>query len=336
MILYRLREIRKVFGERTVLSIDNLEIEQGLIYGLLGPNGAGKTTLMNILGFLERPTAGRMEFEGAVVDFTNNRLQHLRRNAVVVSQRPVMFTTSVYKNIEFGLKIRGFSPKERRAIIEESLDLVGMRHLIEAEADKLSGGETQRVVLARALALSPRVIICDEPTSSVDLESQIAVINLLRQINEEKGISIILSSHDRFQTAALAHHTLFLDHGKLFDSAYENMFSIKSVHREKHKFVYSLDDIITLRLPSDIGDRKRVLLNPWKIELLADVGKPLPDNVLKGDVTQITQSKSSIRLVLDARINLVLMLTPEQYQAKKPMIGDTVSVRIQNEAVCVL
>jgi tungstate transport system ATP-binding protein len=336
MILYKLEQVHKIFNNRTVLSINNLEIEQGLIYGLLGSNGAGKTTLMNILGFLEPPTTGKIEFEGLTVSYSQNNLQRLRKNVVVISQRPVMFTTSVYKNLEFGLKIRGISPKKRRTIIDECLELVGMRHLIKAEAHRLSGGETQRVVLARALALSPRVIICDEPTSSVDLESQIAVINLLRQINEEKQISIILSSHDRLQTTALAHHTLFLDHGKLLDSAYDNMFSIRSVHAEGGEFVYSLNDAVTLRLPLDLGNRKRVLLDPWKIELLTDDEETPPGNLLQGNVTQIIQGKNNIRLVLDSKIQLVLMLTLEQYRFKNPMIGDTVSVRIKNDAIDVL
>ncbi|MBU2643926.1 ATP-binding cassette domain-containing protein [bacterium] len=336
MILYQLKQISQVFGSRTVLNIDELVIEQGLIHGLLGPNGAGKTTLMNILGFLEAPATGQITFEGTAVDFSRRHLQQLRRQVVVVSQRPVMFTTTVYKNMAFGLKIRGFSSGERRRIIDESLELVGMRHMIAAQAHKLSGGETQRVVLARALALSPRVIICDEPTSSVDLESQQAIIKLLKQINEEKGISIILSSHDRFQTTALAHRTLFLDHGKLFNGAYENMFSVKTVGQEGQDTLFSLNDTVTLRLPMDIGFKKRILLDPWRIELLKNGAPHAPGNLLQGKVTQISQGKNSIRLVLESEIQLVLMLTPEQYHTHMPMIGSSVSVRISHNAVSVL
>jgi len=320
------------YGQRTVLSIDNLEIQQGLIYGLLGPNGAGKSTLLNILGFLEQPTSGQIRFDGNVVDHSRNHLRQLRRQAVVVGQRPVMFTTSVYKNMEFGLKIRGFTQKERRAMIDEALELVGMRHLIQAEAHTLSGGETQRVVLARALVLSPRMLICDEPTSSVDLESQLAIIALLRQINQEKQITLILSSHDRLQTTSLAHHTLFLDHGKLFDGAYENMFQLRPVHREGRDFCYTLNNAVTLCLPAAAEGRNRILLDPWRIELITPAEPSSSDNILKGVITQIIQEQNHIRLVLDCRIQLVLMLTQEHYQSQKPMIGETVSVRIGHDA----
>ncbi len=336
MSLYQLEQVKKTFGTRTVLSIDSLEIREGLIYALLGPNGAGKTTLIDILGFLDSPTSGHVRFEGTLVNYSKKHLKQFRRNVVVVSQRPVLFTTSVYKNMEFGLKIRGFPSKMRRSIIEKSLEMVGMKHLINAPAVKLSGGETQRVVLARALALSPRIIICDEPTASVDMESQIVLMNLLRKISQEKGITIILSSHDRLQTSLLAHHTLFLDHGRLFDGAYENMFDLHFLKQDQDRYIYSLNDSALISLDSDIGQHKRVLLDPRKIELLADNEHPAGDNTFKGNLTQIVREKDTVRLVLDSQIQLVLMLTLEDYQARKPMIGDVLSAHISSEAIRII
>ena len=115
------------------------------------------------------------------------------------------------------LKIRKISPKERRHIIEETLELVGMKDFIQAPAPKLSGGETQRVALARALALSPAVLLCDEPTSSVDVENQEIIIDILKQINAHKNITVLFTTHDRSQVASLADHTLVLNHGRLVD-----------------------------------------------------------------------------------------------------------------------
>ena len=90
-----------------------------------------------------------------------------------------------------------------------------MRHLTEAPAHRLSGGETQRVAIARALAVNPEVLLCDEPTSSVDVDNQVAIINILKQINDFKKITILFTTHDRLQVTSLAHHTLFLKDGKL-------------------------------------------------------------------------------------------------------------------------
>ena len=156
MSLYRLKNISQVAGNNKILDIEDLEILKGKIYALLGPNGAGKTTLLNLLGFLEKPTTGNITFMGNPVKFTEKYLQQLRRNVVMVNQRPILFTTSVYKNMEFGLKIRQIRPIKRRQIIEENLALVGLSHLIDAPAHKLSGGETQRIVLARHKCLHYR------------------------------------------------------------------------------------------------------------------------------------------------------------------------------------
>jgi len=224
-MVYEISQLTKVYGNRTVLDIPLIKIEKGSIYALLGPNGAGKTTLLNILGLLEPPTTGNIIYQSQPVQFSEQYLQPLRKVIVMVEQHPILFTTTVYKNLEFGLKIRRIPKKERDLIIEESLDMVGMRHFIQAPAHQLSGGETQRVAIARALAVNPQVLLCDEPTSSVDAENQVAIINILRQINGIKKITILFTTHDRFQVTSLAHHILFLDHGKLSIDNGDNLFT---------------------------------------------------------------------------------------------------------------
>jgi len=214
-MLYVLSKITRKYGSRTVLDIPLMEIEKGKIYALLGPNGAGKTTLLNILGFLEVPTTGDILYRSKTVNFSESFLQNLRREVVMIDQHPILFTGTVYKNVEFGLKIRRISQKKRGIIIEETLDLVGMSDFVQAQAHRLSGGETQRVALARALAVSPEVLLCDEPNSNLDVENQTAIINTLKQINEQRKTTIMFTTHYMYQVSSLAHHTFFLDHGKL-------------------------------------------------------------------------------------------------------------------------
>ena len=214
-MLYVISQLVKAYHERIVLDIHSMEVEKGIIYALLGPNGAGKTTLLNILGFLEPPTAGRIWYCSDQVQFSTSYLQKLRQGVVLVDQNPILFTTTVYKNVEFGLKIRGMSKNLRDKMVNEALDLVGMRQFSLAQADTLSSGETQRVALARGLAIFPEVLLCDEPTSSVDTGHQGTILKILKQISEEKKISIIFTTHDIHQAAVLTSHTLSLDHGKL-------------------------------------------------------------------------------------------------------------------------
>ena len=214
-MLYHLSGLKKYYDGRTILDIDSLAIEEEKIYALLGPNGAGKTTLLNILSFLDMPSSGKIFYRKREIRFAENNFQALRKEVVMVDQHPILFTTTVYKNVEFGLNVRKIPKKKRIRIIEETLDLVGMRDFIQAPAHRLSGGETQRVALARALAVSPSVLLCDEPTSSVDVENQKIIIQILKDINAQKNISILFTTHDKSQVSSLAHHRLHLDRGKL-------------------------------------------------------------------------------------------------------------------------
>jgi len=215
MNLFHLEKINKKYKDRMVLNIPKLDIEEKLIIALLGPNGSGKTTLMNILAFLEVPTNGKVWYKNKPVRFTRTEMHELRREIVMVDQHPILFSTTVFKNLEFGLKIRKISPKKRKYIIEETLELVGMRDFALAPAMGLSGGETQRVALARAIALSPKTFLCDEPTSSVDVENQAIIVKIIKQLNATKQISIVFTTHDRSLAASIATQTLTLDHGQL-------------------------------------------------------------------------------------------------------------------------
>ncbi len=221
-MLYTLSNIKKTYERKKILDIDFLEIDKGIIYGLLGPNGAGKTTLLKILAFLDSPTSGKILYNNSKIKFTEKKLQILRKKVVLLNQHPILFTTTVYKNIEFGLKIRNIQKKERDKIIRESLELVGMNDFIEAPANKLSGGETQRVALARILAISPDVLLCDEPTSNIDVTNQEVVMDILKKINAQKRISIIFTIHNRIQAKSLANQILFLDHGKIIEPDFKN------------------------------------------------------------------------------------------------------------------
>ena len=336
MILYALQKITKVFGSRRILDIDFLEIEEGKIYALLGPNGAGKTTLLDVLGFLEPLTSGEIIFKNRTVKYSENHLQKLRRNVVMVNQKPILFSTSVFKNLDFGLKIRNIPAPKRRLIIEESLDLVGLRHMIQAPAHKLSGGETQRVVLARALALSPQVVLCDEPTASIDLENQVETVNLLKTINEEKNISIILASHDRSQALSIAHHTLFIDHGSISDASYENLFSAIIHNADDGGSTCTITPGIELTLSRQQKGKKRILLDPSKIELLDDGHPHSGPNILNGEILSLSKEKDNIRLMINIGIRLTVFLSSSQYRKKRPLLGDLVSIQIQPQAARIL
>jgi tungstate transport system ATP-binding protein len=339
-MVYLVSQLTKVYGGRTVLDIPRLAIEPGNIYALLGTNGAGKTTLLNILGFLEAPTTGFIHYRSQPVRYTESQLQHLRKEVIIVDQHPILFTTTVYKNLEFGLRIRGFGKKKRDRIIDETLDLVGMQHFSKARAQHLSGGETQRVAIARALALYPRVFLCDEPTASVDIENQNIIINIIKQINESRKITVLFTTHDRFQAVGLAHHTLVLDHGQLVTSVYENVFAGVLGHDSSGKLCCAIHDKISLQISqknlNTDSRRVRVVIDPEKINLVDFDDKAYELNLIRGRVIQVMAENSKIRLVVDAGINIALLIHQKKYEGTRPLVGELVGVCIPSAAIQIL
>jgi tungstate transport system ATP-binding protein len=218
-MLYKADVLTKVFKGHTVLNLEHLEIERHKIYALIGANGAGKTTLLNLLAFLARPTSGCLQFCGQDVIYRRQHLLDLRRRVVLVDQYPILFTGPVWKNVEFGLKVRGVSKKLRERRVEEVLELVGMQEFRLADAHKLSGGESKRVALARALVIDPEVLLCDEPTANVDEENQEIILGILERINAENRTSIIMATHYLAQSRRLAHHILMLEYGMLSEKS---------------------------------------------------------------------------------------------------------------------
>jgi len=214
-MLYEATGLTKVFHRRTVLNLDWLQIKPQTITTISGPNGAGKTTLLNLLAFLDRPTTGTLQFQGKPVRYSQRQLVERRRQVVLIDQYPILFTNSVYNNIDFGLKIRGLSKKERAQRIDLALDLVDMKEFRQADARTLSGGETKRIALARALAIAPEVLLCDEPTANVDRKHRDIILEILQRIHQEQQTAIILVTHALNLHRLRPHQELLLENGEL-------------------------------------------------------------------------------------------------------------------------
>lgn len=338
MTLYDLINLTKVFGTRRVVDIDRLKLREGQIYALLGPNGAGKTTLLNMLALLDAPSSGQLFYNGQPVHFSESHLQPLRRQVVIVDQTPILFSTTVAQNIDFGLKIRGIDRAARARRIDEALDLVGMRAFATAEAQKLSGGETQRVAFARALALSPRVLLCDEPTANVDHENRAVIVDLLGQINAEKKITVIFATHDRSQATILADQTLVLEAGRLVEFEHDNRFTASLIRSAVGPPSLSVGPdlhlpVPAIQTPSELPSTLKISIDPAAIQ----VRRLGPDSDRTGpdifEIIEVTRANGGIRMVVSAGMPLTVILNCEEYRALKPMVGERVALEIPPTAV---
>ena len=172
------------------LDVTELEFPAGSASAIVGPNGKGKTTLLRILAGLEHQFKGDVTYDGKRLN------RQIRRDMTMTFQTPLLLDRSVYANIEYPLKIRGVARKQRSERIEHLLDQLSIQHLAKKNARKLSGGESQKVALARGLSSEPRLLLLDEPFSAIDQESIDAMLDCIATYNQSTGATVILVSHD--------------------------------------------------------------------------------------------------------------------------------------------
>lgn len=210
MKLYAENLIKEYEGRR-VLDIEELRIGGGSLCGIIGSNGAGKSTLLNLVAGLMRPTGGRLLYgdsEAAAAPYEDMTL---------VFQSPYLIRTTVEKNIAYPMKLRGWDKIKIEERIEELAADLGLTDFLKQKSWKLSGGETQKVALARALSFRPKLLLLDEPTANVDPSTTAEIERMLKKINEKEGTTVILITHNLAQAARLCREVLFLDRGKVVE-----------------------------------------------------------------------------------------------------------------------
>lgn len=194
--LLGVRGLRKRHGGRLLLDIERIEIATHGAYALTGANGAGKSTLLRVLAGLEHAEIDSLRFEGEDVLRVHPYPRALRRDIVYVHQHPVLFSTSVADNIGYGLRMRGMARDEIARAVAAAMDWAGVGHLQGTDPARLSGGETQRVALARAWVLQPKLLLLDEPTSSLDDAARARVCAWIPALIEA-GSSVVVACHER-------------------------------------------------------------------------------------------------------------------------------------------
>jgi tungstate transport system ATP-binding protein len=209
----QLKNVEKSYGSVKALKDINLEILGAKTIALLGINGAGKTTLLRIIAGLEEMDKGNMLLDGKD---TNGK--ELRQIATLVFQKTVMFSLSVYDNLAYGLKIRGKRDGEIKEEIARELHTVGLRNFERRKARKTSGGEQQRIALARAFLLNPQILLLDEPTANLDPYNATIIERAIKSRTKEKGI-VILATHNLSQAKRLADDVVHIYEGKIMEVA---------------------------------------------------------------------------------------------------------------------
>ncbi len=218
----QIRQVSKVFAphqnvEVRALSDIELSIHRGEFAVLSGPSGSGKTTLLNIIGGLDGASSGEVVLDGiTVTGLDEKELSRLRRDHIgfVFQAYNLIPVLSARENIEYVMRLQGRSEQECRARTQEIAAKLGISHLLDQLPNQLSGGQQQRVAVARAVASKPKLILADEPTANLDSKSAANLMDMMQQLNEDEGITIVFSSHDPL-VISKAKHSIVLRDGEV-------------------------------------------------------------------------------------------------------------------------
>jgi tungstate transport system ATP-binding protein len=227
----QLKNVEKSYGSVKALEDINLEIVGGKTIALIGINGAGKTTLLRIMAGLEERYKGRI-----LLNEKDIKGKELRRIATLVFQKTVMFNRSVYGNLAYGLKIRGKKDGEIKEEVARELHAVGLRDFEKRKARKTSGGEQQRIALARAFLLDPQILLLDEPTANLDPYSASIIERAIMSRTKGKGI-VILATHNLSQAKRLADDVVHIYEGKIVEIATPEEFFNNPRSEMTRKFI---------------------------------------------------------------------------------------------------
>jgi tungstate transport system ATP-binding protein len=211
MTIEELRETYKKYDGVSAIKDLSLKVMEGKVLSIIGPNGSGKTTLLRMMALLDKPTSGQIYWNGDLVNGSN--MAALRGKITMVFQRSVILNRTVYENVAYGLEIRKLRDEEVRRRVMHGLELVGMRKYTNRLAKKLSGGEQQRMAIARALVLEPELLLLDEPTSNLDPKNTIAIEEIIRGIRRKT--TVVFATNNPFQAKRLSDQVAFLMDGNL-------------------------------------------------------------------------------------------------------------------------
>jgi molybdopterin-binding protein len=350
--LAELKNLTKCFGNRTVLDDVTLQIEEGEMLALLGPNGSGKTTLLKILAFLEKPTSGEVKFQGEAV--TDKNAERMRLQSAMVFQRTMLFSTNVYNNVAFGLKMRKLPKNLIKEEVQKALNLVKLEGFEKRSAKKLSGGEQQRVALARALVLKTKLLLLDEPTANLDPKNASILEEVIATVNRELKTTIVMATHNMFQAKTLPQRIALISDGKItevgapaeiFSKLSKNLVSFAAVD---NTFAGTAKATAAGTTLVDIGSgvqieatiqrqgEASVFVSPQDIILSKSAVASSARNVFKGRITEISDLGSLVKLKVDVGRSFTVQITKRSFSEMGLNLNAEVFIAFKASSVQVL
>ncbi len=350
-VIAELENVSKSYGRIVAVDEVTLKVRESEVLTLIGPNGSGKTTLLKILACIERPDSGNVYINGAKVE--NKNIDKAKSSTTLVFQRTTLFNTSVYNNIAYGLKLKKIAKEEIEKAVKEALELVQLRGYESRPAKKLSGGEQQRVSLARALALKTPILLLDEPTSNLDPKSTSIVEEAIREISRRKYTTIAIATHNIFQAEQIAEKAALLMNGKIAEigtvdevvaksrdlakfARLENIFSGMSEILVEGTSRIRMDNGITIESALRKTGRITIFIRPEDIIVSKNRFESSARNVFKGKIAEISDQGPLVRLKINAGKEFVVQITKKSFVEMGLNVGTEIYLTFKASSVQII
>jgi tungstate transport system ATP-binding protein len=348
--MIELRAVAKRYGEKEALQDVTLKIERGKVVTVLGPNGSGKSTLLKIIAALEQPTSGHMRFDGKVFDMRDKG--SWRKRTTLVFQRPVVLRGSVSDNVAYGLRHRGILSKDIEERVSEALHLLGLGALAKRNARSLSGGEKQRLSIARAVVLETDLLLLDEPTVNLDPESLGIIKKFILGLRERQDMTVVLATHDMEIARDLSDNVLLLSRGRVVEigstqdlmlsqsremarfARTENVFSGDSKRVDGVSHI-DIDGAVIVGAFSAEGSTT-VDVRPEDIIVSREVMASSARNNLLGKIVAVEELESIVRLRVDVGVVFTVQITRRSLVEMEFNVGQEVYLTFKASSVRLL
>ena len=240
--MIKLRNVSKAYSHFEAIKSVHVDIHKGEVYGIIGASGAGKSTLLRLMNLLEVPDQGEVEVNGEVLTkMKPKQLRKARKSIGMIFQAfNLVSNKTVYENVLVSLELANYPRQNRRSRVEQCLEFVGLKDMMKKYPAQLSGGQKQRVAIARALANSPDVLLCDEPTSSLDPNTTAEILGVLKDINQQLNVTIVIVSHEMDVIKSICNRVTVMEEGKVYQTLSIETKGIQLLNNSPEWFVEQL------------------------------------------------------------------------------------------------
>jgi len=354
MSLIEAIDLNQRFGKKEVLRGVSLTVEKGEVLAIIGPTGAGKTTLLRLIDQLDNPASGKVLFDG--IEVTPRLRTEVRRQISMVLQKPVVFDASVYDNVAYPLRFRRCDKKAIPQKVNAMLNTVGLDGYQKRHARTLSGGETQKVALARALVTDPQMLLLDEPTANLDPVSLNSIEEFILRFNRNNGMAIVIATHEMAQGQRLAHRIGVMMEGELIqvgqpadifyapsDIRVARFVGVENILRgciasnesglaEIETNSHSLEAVTDHRR----GEEVHLCIRPEEVTVSLQPPSSSARNTFRGEVKLMALSGPVARVEIDCGLTLVALITRRSAEELGIKVGQQVHASFKATAVHVI